>query len=838
MKYARFLLTIIIVMLFSSAKSQQQTETVTNEWGIPRMYIPKDATTTAMTTEQFFSNILNVKGDDSFVCHNVLAKEEHRRHDLYEQYYKGIKVAGCGYVVHYKDGFVSYAHGSYIPIKDIDVKPTISEASAIRILSLSDNSFPTSSQNYEVSLVVLPPKLSEKNVEEHARLAYYVALPPTGKVGLVDAHTGEIVYVASTVSCFSATGTLHTYYSGTKQAKTQYYGNQYHLVDSTTSAVIHTWNLNGSSSVENKIELSDADNNWTLNLNQTNRLFLAHDVYWGTHATYDYIYSHHGRNSFDDAGCDINSYINNNETDNACWNRLERSLKFPMYNLSYKPLVSLDVVAHEYGHGITSDMIGWDDPLFLATISFEKALEAAACNEGLSDVWSAIVEAGVKGTTNMWKVAEECMFNYSQSCLRNIETPNDPNASSVIADTYKSTTYYSCEEHGKGGVFSRWFYLLVNGGTATNALGRSYQVIGIGLDDAEQFLVDAIYEHALYHAEGFEDVRDKLYQFALSNYSSFVALQVANAWYAVGVGTKPSQISISGSSTLCSSNSYFVSGLPSCYTVTWSLTGGNTSSVSLSPNTPSANQCTLSVSNLNTFNSVTLTAEIKLFGTTVGTISKQITKSAGFSGTYEETSGYYNGYNYPAISQQPIDYPNPTNVYIGGVVTLRSNYFTGKNISTSGPYQNYQFTGGNVINFALCPWNVNQPFTIIVQEQGCDDEVQLTFNAVTYPSYAFQLNITPQGDNSFELRLFNADGVEDEETAVLNLESRQGQDADAQKNLSWNLEVTNATTGRKAASISLKEPTYLLDATGWETGIYIVRALVGEESLTGKITVK
>ena len=57
-------------------------------------------------------------------------------------------------------------------------------------------------------------------------------------------------------------------------------------------------------------------------------------------------------------------------------------------------------------------------------------------------------------------------------------------------------------------------------------------------------------------------------------------------------------------------------------------------------------------------------------------------------------------------------------------------------------------------------------------------------------------------------------------------------------NLSWNLEVTNATTGRKAASISLKEPTYLLDATGWETGIYVVRALVGEESLAGKITVK
>ena len=75
-------------------------------------------------------------------------------------------------------------------------------------------------------------------------------------------------------------------------------------------------------------------------------------------------------------------------------------------------------------------------------------------------------------------------------------------------------------------------------------------------------------------------------------------------------------------------------------------------------------------------------------------------------------------------------------------------------------------------------------------------------------------------------------------TMHLSRKSKGAQDADTQVNLSWNLEVTHATTGRKAASISLKEPTYLLDATGWETGIYVVRALVGEESLAGKITVK
>ena len=182
--------------------------------------------------------------------------------------------------------------------------------------------------------------------------------------------------------------------------------------------------------------------------------------------------------------------------------------------------------------------------------------------------------------------------------------------------------------------------------------------------------------------------------------------------------------------------------------------------------------------------------------------------------------------------------PNATYVYIGGVVTLRSNYFTGKDITTSGPYQNYQFTGGNVINFALCPWNVNQPFTIIVHEQGCDDEVQLTFYA--YPlQNNYLLNITPIDGQTYELRLMRnvteaADGEISEEDAnkiAVNAD-------DALEGKSWTVEAYNAITARKAASVELKEPTYLLDTTGWESGLYLLRAIVGENVLVGKISVK
>ena len=50
--------------------------------------------------------------------------------------------------------------------------------------------------------------------------------------------------------------------------------------------------------------------------------------------------------------------------------------------------------------------------------------------------------------------------------------------------------------------------------------------------------------------------------------------------------------------------------------------------------------------------------------------------------------------------------------------------------------------------------------------------------------------------------------------------------------------MTNAATGRKALTKEVDAPAFILQTEGWKPGVYVVRALVGEESLTGKITVK
>ena len=294
---------------------------------------------------------------------------------------------------------------------------------------------------------------------------------------------------------------------------------------------------------------------------------------------------------------------------------------------------------------------------------------------------------------------------------------------------------------------------------------------------------------------------------------------------------------IDGNSVLCSSNTYYIDDLPSGMSVAWSISGTTPSSLTLTQNSPSANQCTITRSGYAEFSYITLCANIVRDGVTLRTLTKRIYRD-NFSGTYEEQSSSYNGHDYPAISTTAISNRSATYVYINGIVTLYSDYFRNKELTTSGPYTYFSHLPGNRVRFSLSSANLSQPFTITVPASGCDDEVRLTFYAHT-PYLGLSLNIIPVGERKYKLYLNKAcDDGDNEKSYRASLEESQEKNADNLKDIDWKLEITNATTGRKAASISLKEPTYLLDATGWETGIYVVRALVGEESLAGKITVK
>ncbi len=389
--------------------------------------------------------------------------------------------------------------------------------------------------------------------------------------------------------------------------------------------------------------------------------------------------------------------------------------------------------------------------------------------------------------------------------------------------------------HTNSGVFNYWFYLLANGGNGTNEAGYQYSVSGIGLDDAVQicYLMNAAY---LNSNSTFLQARQ--YSKIAANqlgYNNSVIAQIEEAWKAVGI------CDISGPTVLCSSNVFTLDCFPSDCTVTWSISGSIPSSLTLTQNSPYNNQCTITRSGYAEFNYITLCASIVRNGVTLRTLTKKIYRDS-FSGTYEETSSSYNGHTYPAISQTPITVRNATYVYINGIVTLYSDYFRNKNLSTSGPYTFYSNVPENRVRFSLSSANLSQPFTITIPASGCDDEVRLTFYAIT-PYLNYSLNITPLGGQAYELSLTREGSQTISDVDGQAREYTQGYasaEADGSElvNEPWTLEVTNAATGRKALTKEMDEPAFILQTEGWEPGVYVVRALVGDESLAGKITVK
>ncbi len=329
-----------------------------------------------------------------------------------------------------------------------------------------------------------------------------------------------------------------------------------------------------------------------------------------------------------------------------------------------------------------------------------------------------------------------------------------------------------------------------------------------------------------------EQVRSRLQSTATdlgeTGFDSTYGYGLVNAFAAV----KASIMDMLGSTVLCGSKFYSVANLPTGASVSWSLINGNISCVSLQSDSPSANQCTLTLNNASGFNTVTLQADVIMNGVTVKSLQKVISKPLPFSGTYEETSILYNGSFTPSIPLTAIPGSREMDVYAGGLVKVKSDYFSGKSISISGPYTNY-YRSGSLVRFTLSSWS-GAPVVITVQAEGCDDEVRLKFfPAIILDDYS--LNISPDGNSTYALSL-----IRKTEDGVLPETSSAADDCAAPRLFSkpWTLEVTNALTGRKTFSKEVDEPTYLLHTDGWEAGVYVVRALVGDASLAGKITVK
>lgn len=369
-------------------------------------------------------------------------------------------------------------------------------------------------------LVYITPRGKFK--AEDNKLAYkfniYAHEPVSRQYVYVDAQSGAIIKDIEIIHHVDAVGTAVTGYSGNQTITTDDQGGSFRLRESGRGNGIRTFNMQEGTSYGASVDFTDADNNWN-NVNAQLDQY-ATDAHWGAEMTYDYLSNALSRNSIDDNGFTLNSYVHYDQGySNAFWD----GQRMTYGDGNNNPFTALDIAGHEIGHGLTSNE---------ADLDYQD--ESGALNESFSDIMGMLVENYGRPSNWNWLIGEDLGFT-----LRNMQNPNatgDP-------DTYFGNNWAPLGGNDNGGVHTNssvqnyWFYILAMGDVGTNDNGDNYNVTGIGLGDA----ADISYRNLtvyLTNTSDFDEARFFAIQSAVDLFGSCTpeVEAVTGAWYAVGVG--------------------------------------------------------------------------------------------------------------------------------------------------------------------------------------------------------------------------------------------------------------------------------------------------------------
>lgn len=273
-----------------------------------------------------------------------------------------------------------------------------------------------------------------------------------------------------------------------------------------------------------------------------------YDAHWGMQKTFDYYNEVFGRKSYDGKGSYIYNvlYLSDQDQCNAFATLTEPYFMF--YGLGgilpngekMKPLVSIDVMAHEYSHLVTRNNGN-------GGLDYEG--ESGALNESFSDIFGTCVEFYAKGENANWYIGEGLLEFHSN--LRDMSDPKNGCDGDVLyavagypqPDTYGGDYWQSVVSggdnggvHRNSGVQNYWFYLLCEGGQGTNDNNYSYDISPIGMNAAQKIAYRNLMNYLTPNAT-FRDACEGAIQSArdLFGKGSVQEQTVRDAWKAVGV---------------------------------------------------------------------------------------------------------------------------------------------------------------------------------------------------------------------------------------------------------------------------------------------------------------
>ncbi|HSC54472.1 MAG TPA: M4 family metallopeptidase [Phnomibacter sp.] len=575
-------------LLFSQKKIEFENELKQNNH-----YTFAKIKTANATAQEIISQL--IKNDKSISYKLIESKsiDGNLKREKYQLLKNTIKVRGGEYVITYTSGIPSFVNG-FLGLFETDTTSNnkLSKQDAIH-----------KGQNYFNENGKF--KSSVKNIEQVYyfnystnlyTLSYEITIVATNSLKaekvFLSCTNGTLLGAESLVCNSNFPGIAQTQYNGVRNivSDANTATGPFRLQEIRNGVLIRTRNNNNQFlDVSGATEFWDNDNNLTFAEHGNDRA--AFDAHWGAETVLDYWRIIHNRNSINDAGMNIESFVHvGSNLFNAFW--FDNKMYYGDGIGGTNALTSLDICSHEFGHGIDE---------YTGNLAYER--ESGALDEGFADIWAACVEAWTTPLKQRWLIGEDVLGGPIRSMA-------DPNLFGQ-PDTYLGTNWVNtngcapnynndyCGVHTNSGVLNYWFFLLSEGGNGTNDIGNTFSINGLGINAAAQiaYRTKLLMNNSLANYPLCRQLSIQAATQLFGNCSNEVA-QVTNAWFAVGVGaewTSPFQLYATYGQD-CNSITA-TSNFPSNSNVTWTTTNGLLINGNSSPFTVLSNTVTISSPN-------------------------------------------------------------------------------------------------------------------------------------------------------------------------------------------------------------------------------------------------
>ncbi|MBK6993759.1 MAG: M4 family metallopeptidase [Lewinellaceae bacterium] len=451
------------------------------------------------------------------------------KHYKFQQFHEGLPIFGCRYILHEKEDKVVTANGHYSPQAIASSKPGINAATAVAFAKQAMKAREYATRAVEPILCFVDPAFPQ--VSEILRLAYMVDLHSTEPFGkhryFVDAASGKIVNQFPLVLQEGVPSTGKTRYYGVQNIITDSIApQQFVLRDPTRGDGIFIYNSDGSN-------FTNTSSTW--DLTNDNQDEVALDAHFCTQEYYDMMLSDYNWQGLDGNGRALKVNVHGGAYANAFWDG--ESSTYGDGDCNYGPLTTLEVVGHEFTHG----MIDYTSRLVYSS-------ESGAINESLADMFGKLLERKTDPANFSWDLGHSFLLSPDISPFRVMDDPN----SLEMPAFYKGQFWVDGGGvHTNSSIGNLWFSMLVDGKQGVNEMGASFNVPALGPDKVGQIVFEV---NKNYLTEGSD--YNQFYQASITVAESLYgagsteALAVEEAWNAVGLPGTPTAVldlSISGS---------------------------------------------------------------------------------------------------------------------------------------------------------------------------------------------------------------------------------------------------------------------------------------------------